>query len=187
MCVGILVGKHLYHQYISNEMRLFRGSAQFPMGSANRLYQSGDLSQNLDDDDEEYLREGFEIDIDRESYEKIDVPDFKDGRSGRFVHDFNTNITGIIDSAARRCFVMPLNRETVLPPRSLFDLVHKMLSGYYHVDTQVVRKSMRVITPAITDLDSIGPYIAKECQNRPIYKLEKYVEGGELISCWFWG
>lgn len=40
-----------------------------------------------------FLPERFEIN-DEKKYEKIAVPDFRDGRSGRFIHDFNTNMTG---------------------------------------------------------------------------------------------
>lgn len=123
-----------------------------------------------------FFQENFEIDADNK-YEKIDVPDFRNGRNGRFIHDFNTNYTGIIDVTGQRCFVMPLNRGNVLPPSSLFDLVHKMWDGYYKVDTKVVRETMRVITPPITDTTDIGVYIATECENMPIYKLEKYVSG----------
>ena len=39
------------------------------------------------------------------------------------------NKTGIIDLDGHRCFVMPLNRQRVLPPRSLFDLIRKMWDG----------------------------------------------------------
>jgi len=124
----------------------------------------------------DFFREDFEIDIDSD-VEKVDVPDFRDGRSGRFIHDFNTNITGIIDITGHRCFVMPLNRGNVLPPRSLFDLIHKMWDGYYKVDTQVVRETMRVVTPPLKDLKSIGTYISKECDGKPVYQLEKYVGG----------
>jgi hypothetical protein len=35
-----------------------------------------------------YLEEEFDIDLEFEEYEKIEVPDFSDGRKGRFVHDF---------------------------------------------------------------------------------------------------
>lgn len=35
-----------------------------------------------------YLEEEFDIDLEFEAYEKIEVPDFSDGRKGRFVHDF---------------------------------------------------------------------------------------------------
>lgn len=72
---------------------------------------------------------------------------------------------------------MPLNRENVLPPKSLFDLIHKMWEGYYKVDTDVVRRSMRVVLPPLEDTESIGTYITNECTDLPIYRLEK-VEGG---------
>ncbi|XP_044268613.1 integral membrane protein 2A [Tribolium madens] len=200
--IGIFVGKSLYNQYISAQMRRFTGYAQIPMPSEdvetlyfrerNPMPDSAllkALSGGDDDDDDNnvkddfdnimrnYFREDFEIDLDGEKYEKIDVPDFRDGRSGRFIHDFNTNTTGIIDITGNRCFVMPLNRGHVLPPRSLFDLVNKMWDGYYKVDTQVVRETMRVVTPPLKDLKGVGSYIAKECENRPVYKLEKYVGG----------
>lgn len=126
------------------------------------------------------LQEALEIDWVND-FEKIDVPDFSDGRNGRFIHDFNTNTTGIIDTTARRCFVMPLNRGHVLPPKSLFDLINKMSDGYYKVDTQIVRETMHVVVPPIRDTKSIGNYIAEECDGMPIYKLEKYVGGGKLV------
>ncbi|CAH1113819.1 unnamed protein product [Psylliodes chrysocephalus] len=125
---------------------------------------------------QKFFQEDFQIDDDKK-YEKIDVPDFRDGRSGRFIHDFNTNTTGIIDITGHRCFVMPLNRDDVLPPKSLFDLIHKMWEGYYKVNTDLVRRNMRVIIPPISDTKSIGGYIANECEGLPIYKLEKYVGG----------
>jgi integral membrane protein 2B len=196
--VGIICGKILYNHYISIQMRRFTGYAQIPMPSEdvetiymrerNPLPDSALFKalpgQGDDNDDDNfnniirnYFREGFEIDIEDEKYEKIDVPDFRDGRSGRFIHDFNTNITGIIDITGNRCFVMPLNRGNVLPPRSLFDLIHKMWDGYYKVDTKIVRETMRVVTPPLKDLEGVGSYIAKECENRPVYKLEKYVGG----------
>lgn len=145
------------------------------------LFQA--LSTNKDDDLNALIRrafrESFDIDqTDDESYEKIDVPDFRYGRSGRFIHDFNTNITGIIDITGNRCFVMPLNRGNVLPPKSLIDLVRKMWEGYYKVDTQVIRATMRVVIPPLTDLKSVGTFISKECDGLPVYRLESYVGGG---------
>lgn len=144
------------------------------------------VNDNFMNDDFDYnynsLNEKIELDLRNEDYEKIEVPDFRDGRSGRFIHDFNTNKTGIIDVAGKRCFVMPLNRDKVLPPRSLFDLIQKMWDGYYKVDTEVVRETMHVIIPPIVDMKEVGDYIAKECSIYPIYKLEKYVGGGKNFS-----
>jgi len=48
-----------------------------------------------------------------------------------------------------------------------------IISGYYEVDTAVVRETMKVITPPITDMSIVGTYIARECQDLPTYMLEK--------------
>ncbi|XP_012287167.1 uncharacterized protein LOC105703380 [Orussus abietinus] len=120
-----------------------------------------------------FFKERFEIDLENGDYEKIDVPDFRGGRQGRFIHDFYNNKTGIIDIDRRCCFVMPLNRQRVLPPINMFDLLNKMYHGYYDVNTEVVQETMRVVTPPITDMSSVGPYISQECQDLPTYMLEK--------------
>ncbi|XP_069973279.1 integral membrane protein 2B isoform X1 [Penaeus vannamei] len=119
------------------------------------------------------FKEEFELDLDDESFEQIHVPDFGFGRQGRFIHDFKANKTGIIDLTSKRCFVMPLDRNHVLPPRTVFDLVKKMWMGYYNIDTEVVRETMRVVYPPVEDYDSLGMYIAKDCINFPTYRLER--------------
>uniref|UniRef100_U5EU92 Integral membrane protein 2 n=1 Tax=Corethrella appendiculata TaxID=1370023 RepID=U5EU92_9DIPT len=125
-----------------------------------------------------FFKEEFELDLsDDEAYEKIDVPEFRDGRSGRFLHDFNKNQSVIIDKDSKRCFVMPLDQENVLKPKSLADLITKMWNGYYTINTDVVRKNMRVVTPAVEDFSDISPIISNECSDMKTYKLEKYVSG----------
>ncbi|XP_044742573.1 integral membrane protein 2C [Chrysoperla carnea] len=190
MTFGIIGGTYLYRQYVRAQMHRFRGWCNIPLDSTksqqylhqtmlsdSNLFPSNDQYDNemnriLDQDD--FLREDFEIDLDDEHYEKIDVPDFQGGRKGRFIHDFYANKTGIIDIDKKRCFVMPLNRGMVLPPRSLFDLIQKMWDGYYEVDTERVRETMKVVTPPLTDLKDVGSYIKNECKNMTVYQLEKY-------------
>lgn len=189
--VGILAGTHLYRQYLRSQV--FKGWAAVPYDVREAMYQQSSNDNTMDMN--EYLekmtkelsnelntfqntfREEFEIDTYNGDYEKITVPDFKDGRMGRFVHDFNNNKTGIIDISGKRCFIMPLDRNTTLPPRSLLDLVQKMWGGYYKVDTQIIREQYRVEIPPLSDDAQIGTYIAGECAGMPIYKLEKYVSG----------
>ncbi|XP_056642878.1 integral membrane protein 2B isoform X2 [Diorhabda carinulata] len=173
--VGIVGGKILYDQYLRAAPKQyefdgsrFEGWAQIPLSDEDEEFQKKIVK--------DYFQENFEINDD-EKYEKIDVPDFRDGRSGRFIHDFNTNTTGIIDITGHRCFVMPLNRDNVLPPKSLFDLIHKMWEGYYKVNTDIVRRNMKVVLPPIKDTKSIGGYISSECDGLPIYRLENYVGG----------
>ena len=131
------------------------------------------IEKNFDGNISSFFNEQFEFDLENEHYEKIDVPDFRGGRQGRFIHDFNINKTGIIDVDGRCCFVMPLNRKTVLPPRNMYDLLRKIYNGYYEVDTEIVRETMKVVTPPITDLSVVGTYIARECQDLPTYMLTK--------------
>lgn len=103
--MGIIGGKYLYDQYIRSQMPRFRGFAQIPMGSGEESLNRKDFMQALAGDEylddsnivsnvqpdsdefdsiiQNYFREDFEIDMAGEKYEKIDVPDFRDGRSGR--------------------------------------------------------------------------------------------------------
>lgn len=68
---------------------------------------------------------------------------------------------------------MPLNRERVLPPLTMHDLLKKLMGNYYRVDTEVVRETMRVVIPPITDFQSIGEYIERECRSLTTYLLER--------------
>lgn len=123
---------------------------------------------------QKFLKEELELDLsDEESYARIDVPDFKNGRPGRFLHDFKFNQSGIIDAQNGRCFVMPLDRDVVLPPKSMRDLVMRIWNGYYDIDTSVIRKEMRVVIPEIEDLSTVAPTISNECKNMKIFRLEK--------------
>lgn len=139
------------------------------------------VKERLDTDKEipdQFFKEEFELGLsDDENYSKINVPVFRGQRQGRFLHDFKYNQSGIIDKDNGRCFLMPLDRETVLPPKSLRDLIEKMWNGYYNIDTTTVRKNMRVITPELQDLSDVSPRITGECEDMKIYRLEKLVSG----------
>jgi len=121
----------------------------------------------------DFFREEFEIDLESEKYTKVEVPDFKNGRLGRFIHEFDSNKTAIVDQTGMRCFIMPLDRERILPPKSMYDMIEKMWKGYYTVNTKRVRESMRIVEPAIDDLSDFGEYIQQECQGKTTYLLEK--------------
>uniref|UniRef100_A0A1A9WW17 Integral membrane protein 2 n=1 Tax=Glossina brevipalpis TaxID=37001 RepID=A0A1A9WW17_9MUSC len=197
MLTGALGGYTLYHMYAPTHTRMhYRALCDIPYepignDTAPRIYPrgedlgwlwphfTGEKIENLGDAlDDTFFREEIEMDMDdTESYAKVDVPDFKDSRRGRFMHDFKENQSAIIDSTANRCFIMPLDRETVLPPENFVDLMKKMVSGYYNIDTERVRRTMRVVTPPITDLSTISERIANECYDMRIYKLERYESG----------
>ncbi|KDR10662.1 integral membrane protein 2B [Zootermopsis nevadensis] len=195
MSVGIIGGAYLYRQFARSQMHRFRGWCTIPYeGTKATMYMDDQtnpnqhhashfadhdlfksLTKSSQDEDKSngFFQEEFEIDLENEKYEKINVPDFRDGQRGRFIHDFSSNKTGIIDMDGHRCFVMPLNRQRVLLPRSMFDLIRKLWDGSYEVDTDVVRETMRVVTPPITDFENVGYYISRECSGFPTYMLEK--------------
>ncbi|XP_058803397.1 integral membrane protein 2B [Phymastichus coffea] len=198
MSIGIIGGLCIYKLYARDQMQRFRtGWYSIPYDGTNKPQydEYHYMSQSVLNDDlfksltrateqqamalekaiqnsENYFKERFEIDLENEYYEKIDVPDFRGGRQGRFIHDFNINKTGIVDIDGKCCFVMPLNRQRVLPPRNMYDLLKKMYNGYYEVDTEIVRETMKVVVPPITDLSTVGTYIARECQNMSTYLLQ---------------
>lgn len=196
MMMGILGGYTLYRMYVPSHSNLhLRALCDIPYTARSnmtlpRFYERSDdflpfgpfhlsdepLASLLDQD--EYFREEIEMDsMDDEGFSKINVPDFKNGRRGRFMHDFKENQSAIVDTGANRCFIMPLDRETTLPPKSFIDLMQKMGAGYYNIDTDRVRRKMRVITPPITDLSKISERIANECFDMKVYMLENYQSG----------
>lgn len=128
---------------------------------------------------EKFFKEEFEIkDDDKESYADVKIPDFRDGRRGRFIHDYKNNQTTIVDEENNRCFVYPLDYSTTLPPKSMLDVIIKMQTGYYYPDTNILRKKMRVITPELDhDDDYVSDKIKIVCDKMHIYKLEPFVSG----------
>lgn len=119
-----------------------------------------------------------------EGFSRISIPSFRDGRSGSFLHDFKYNQSLIVDRERRHCFVMPLDRETVLKPRNMYDLILKMNSGFYNIDTEVLRKNMRVVLPPLDDTADVAPRIRKECQLMEIFRLEPFTGRGEWDALW---
>lgn len=61
----------------------------------------------------------------------------------------------------------------------LLIVVSNNSTGYYEVDTEVVKETMRVVTPPISDYKHVGYYIARECEGVPTYMLEKVVTNGK--------
>ncbi|KAL7636719.1 UNVERIFIED_CONTAM: hypothetical protein RMT77_012471 [Armadillidium vulgare] len=179
MSICIIGGVYLYRQVTQHQrMSRFRGWCGIPfernaLHFSNKDYRLGPNKPFFKDESNaewmppthDRFREEFDIDMDTGLYERIDVPDFGYGRVGQFIHDFKTNKTGIIDPKTKRCFVMPLDREHVKPPKSLYDLLTKMWLGYYNIDSGVIRKTMRVVQPPIEDLNTQGTYIAHNCAN----------------------
>lgn len=148
--------------------------------NADRLQSLMNDLNNSQSDQDDIFKEEFDLDMDAD-VSKIYVPDFRDGRVGRFLHDFKNNQTAIIDESTKRCFIMPLDRDAVLPPQSLADLIQKMYRGYYDINTTAIRKNMGVILPALDDFTDVSPRVQTACENMSIYRLEKFTSGGTSI------
>jgi len=101
------------------------------------------------------------------------VPRIVINKSARFLHDFDINITAIVDFENHRCYIMPLLRNSVEPPESLLDMLVKMSAGYYNMDINKILSSFQMVQPAINNLSDYGMYISKDCADYPTFKLEK--------------
>lgn len=149
-----------------------------PMRNIRRMES---MFPQLDDNmiNNKFFKEEFEIkDDEKESYSDIKIPDFREGRRGRFIHDYKNNQTTIVDEDAKRCFIYPLDYTTTLPPQSMLDVIIKMQTGYYYPDTNVLRKKMRVVTPELEhDDEYVSEKIKSVCSRMHIYKLEPFVGG----------
>jgi len=201
MTVGLFGGLYIYRQMTRSRFQKLWCNVPYPDASyTNRhiLRKPDDLAgplftipqgdsgfRKIDDDGlsylfgddpkaEAYFKENVEVDFADETFSKIEVPDFKDGRTGRFIHEFDSNYTAIVDQSANRCFIMPLDRDKIAPPKSMFDMIQKMSEGYYSVNTKkTVRENFRILFPESDDLTEFGEYIQAECKDKKTYRLEK--------------
>jgi len=119
------------------------------------------------------FEESFEVDKANNQYERLQVPPVLDFRRSTVVHDFERNLTAIVDRDHGRCFILPLNRTTVQPPKSFLDLLQKFQSGYYLPNAEIVRENYKVQLPAIEDLEPLGVHIWNDCQYFDTYNLVK--------------
>jgi len=117
---------------------------------------------------EEYI----EIDKVEGKYEKIDVPQFEDCEKATVLHDFERNMTAIVDRDHYRCFLMPLNRTVVRPPKDFWDMLSKLSTGYYLPDVEMIRERYAVIHPPVRSLSMYGYYIWRECHRFSTYKMK---------------
>lgn len=169
----------MYDDVIQNFLKQLM--AQFNREMEDPLKEIRRMESKLGDDSlrNRFFREDIEFkDDDEDSFTDINIPDFRDGRRGRFIHDFKNNQTTIVDVDANRCFVYPLDYSVTLQPKSMLDAIVKMQSGYYFPDTNVLRKKMRVVTP---ELEKDDEYLSERtrnvCEDMRVYKLEPFVTG----------
>lgn len=155
------LAKKLHHQHIETaEVKYFEYQKSDGMSTGERKrINMGSFIEKIEFVDED------------NAYEKLDVPPILDSRRSTVVHDFEKNMTAIVDRDMRRCFVMPLNRTAVQPPRNFMDLLIKYKSGYYVPDAEVVRDNYKVQLPAVQNLEPFGFYIWFDCRYFATYRL----------------
>uniref|UniRef100_A0A2A4K1V6 Integral membrane protein 2 n=1 Tax=Heliothis virescens TaxID=7102 RepID=A0A2A4K1V6_HELVI len=141
--------------------------------NVGRIEPSIQVVSLMDEDPEhlfDLLREVLDIDID-DSVEKISV--FNNGHPVSFIHDFETNVTGIVDSD--RCFTMDLDPELSLQP----ELFLLGLQRGDEFDVSRVRTQLRALLPP-RQADTLAARAARDaCMGKPIYRLQK--ETGVVI------
>jgi len=120
------------------------------------------------------FRQEFELDLEKQLYEVMQVPKVPElglGRPARFIHDFGLNLTAILDMESHDCYILPLNRSVVKPPKDLFELIRGLNDGTFTVDGDAVRETYIANPLAMPDPSTLGPFIARECRGLPTYML----------------
>jgi len=109
-----------------------------------------------------------EVNVDlKKNLETIEVPQIGFTNTIRIIQDFEHNITAIRDFGVNKCFIMPLDRQHVPNPSNLIEALMAMMSGQFLPDNEVLRKTMKVQTPAMTESEvaAYGPIVAGTCSN----------------------
>jgi hypothetical protein len=107
-----------------------------------------------------------EVNVDvKKNTETIEVPQIGFTSTVRIIEDFDHNITAIRDFGVNKCFIMPLDRQHVPNPANLIETFLAMMSGQFLPDNEVLRKTMKVQTPALTEAEVgvYGPVVASTC------------------------
>lgn len=115
----------------------------------------------------------FDVELDMEDnvMETLELPEIF---LGRYMHDFKINQTVIVDTLAKRCFLMKLDRNLIPAPRSIYEILAKMRNGAFDIDYEEIRKSYRINGPPIQAFDrSHGAFIPDVCSSKITYNLEE--------------
>lgn len=107
-----------------------------------------------------------EVNVDlKKNLETIEVPQIGFTGTVRIIQDFDHNITVVRDFGVNKCFIMPLDRQHVPNPSNLIEAFLAMMTGQFLPDNEVLHKTMKVQTPAMTDEEvaAYGPIVAGTC------------------------
>ena len=106
------------------------------------------------------------------SVQKFEIPKINFDKEISLIHDFNSNLTGLVDKDGHQCFVKPLDRNVIKPPHSLFDLWQKMWKNMYKATDEDFRDWYYVM-PKIENISELSSVIANSCNEWPVYRLIK--------------
>jgi len=175
-------------RYYDSEFHQRGDSPAHSAASPARMEQAGfSAPENMGFD---FMDEDIEV-MEEELVEHLHTPHFDEVRETTVWHDWHTNFTALVDEGEGVCYIMPLNRSAIAPPRSLLDLLEKLLTGYYFTDTRVIRENYRVVGEALElgELLRVGPTITSQCAmhhsywlqriDQPRYGLDKRAAGRE--------
>lgn len=165
LILGIGAGVHSYRVFLIRNS--YSGMCRLPL--RDFLYENSLLRVNLKDN----FELDFDIDVEEENYELMEVPDLF---FGRYLHDFNENMTVIIDRMKSVCYIMPLDSQ-VPRPRILFDIIKNMYEGKYNINLREIKKNYRIFGPA--KLEDYGGLVTRGCWDKDTYKLEEIV--GDVV------
>lgn len=181
--MGVITALQIYEQVNSDvtQRNRIQGFCSIPLNGDMEMMESHRMplhwkTANLgttiqvvsvtEDDDPDHLmdmlREVFDIDIEQ-SVEKISV--FNNGHPVSFLHDFEANITGIVDS--NRCFMMDMDPGVVVSPGELA----AGLAAGADFDVSRVRTPLRALLPP----RPAPRHLAQLCTDKPIYPLTRDV------------
>ncbi|XP_069826248.1 integral membrane protein 2B isoform X1 [Dendropsophus ebraccatus] len=102
----------------------------------------------------------------------VPVPEFADSDPADIVHDFHRKLTAYLDLSLNKCYVIPLNTSVVMPPRNFLELLINIKAGTYLPQSYLIHEQM-VVTDRIDNVDQLGVFIRRLCQDKETYKLQR--------------
>ncbi|XP_073519933.1 integral membrane protein 2B [Phyllobates terribilis] len=168
MLAGIVLGgAYLYRYFVSQRGVYFCGiryteddlSLAEPYAEPHVRYHSfKERIQILEEEDVELIN--------------VPVPEFADSDPADIVHDFHRKLTAYLDLSLNKCYVIPLNTSVVMPPKNFLELLINIKAGTYLPQSYLIHEQM-VVTDRIENVDQLGVFIRRLCQDKETYKLQR--------------
>ncbi|XP_068123834.1 integral membrane protein 2B [Hyperolius riggenbachi] len=169
MLAGIVLGgAYLYRYLVSQRGVYFCGirytdddmtlADPYPEPARVRYHSFKERIQILEDDEVEMIN--------------VPVPEFADSDPADIVHDFHRKLTAYLDLSLNKCYVIPLNTSIVMPPKNFLELLINIKAGTYLPQSYLIHEQM-VVTDRIENVDQLGVFIRRLCQDKETYKLQR--------------